>query len=517
MKEKIKETSNQKWNFSFRPIFLRILLCGALIIVTVLFGGGFIVVNKMSDEVNNEIIKIKNQVEYRIEQSIALLDSLAILPDYYDPNIAPIEKVRKLDVIGPKLGYFLTCYVDSDIFVHSSDLEPASLASRDYLQKLFSTGETQVTDSFAAGADGVTLNYTVAVPLKDAEGNITGCLFSAIYFDEIVDMLNEATSFTGVNATLIGSKGQIMSSSFDLAYGDPFIDQIKDGFLFNTSTNKIETELLNKQKGSFWSFDGGTLLYSSYTRVENTNWDIICTSSFNQIFLSILPSLLLIIFICVGLCILLGWLIFSYVKKQMAAVDMLVQSVQELEKKIYQNERPDNHDFKEIIQLTSKGLTDGLTGVVTRSVFLNQLSILHKKINPNKISILCFLDLDDLKKLNDTYGHNTGDIALKSIGYILREYEKKYDGLVGRYGGDEFILFLTSLDDEKELKEVLNELVLRLNTFVSSKDHNIAIRCSLGVSKIFADSDIEKVISQADEALYFVKQNGKGYYKIYQD
>ena len=48
---------------------------------------------------------------------------------------------------------------------------------------------------------------------------------------------------------------------------------------------------------------------------------------------------------------------------------MLVQSIQELEEKIYQDERPDNMDFREIIRLTSNGLSDGLTGVVTRSVF----------------------------------------------------------------------------------------------------------------------------------------------------
>ena len=61
----------------------------------------------------------------------------------------------------------MICYVDDDILVYSDGDEPASLASRDYMQRLFSTGRKQVTDSFAAGADGVTLNYTVAVPLKD--------------------------------------------------------------------------------------------------------------------------------------------------------------------------------------------------------------------------------------------------------------------------------------------------------------------------------------------------------------
>ena len=57
-------------------------------------------------------------------------------------------------------------------------------------RQLFATGQRQVTDSFAAGADGTTLNYTVAVPLKDQHGNITGALFCAIYFDEAVQILS---------------------------------------------------------------------------------------------------------------------------------------------------------------------------------------------------------------------------------------------------------------------------------------------------------------------------------------
>ena len=68
--------------------------------------------------------------------------------------------------------------------------------------------------------------------------------------------------------------------------------------------------------------------------------------------------------------------------------------------------------FKEMIRLTSNGLSDGLTGVVTRSVFLKKRHRPSLNKHPgDKITILCFVDLDNLKKLNDTYGHKTGDTA----------------------------------------------------------------------------------------------------------
>lgn len=64
-----------------------------------------------------------------------------------------------------------------------------------------------------------------------------------------------------------------------------------------------------------------------------------------------------------------------------------------------------------------------------------------------QILALCFIDLDNLKTLNDTNGHSAGDMALKKIGSIVREYGVKYDGIAGRYGGDEFILILRDIDN----------------------------------------------------------------------
>ena len=114
-------------------------------------------------------------------------------------------------------------------------------------------------------------------------------------------------------------------------------------------------------------------------------------------------------------------------------------------------------------------------------------------------------------------GHSGGDIALKSIGYILREYEKKYDGVVGRYGGDEFVLLLTGLEDEAELRSVLDELILRFHSDISSAGQQIPVQCSVGVSLYRPGADLEQLIADADDALYFVKQNGKGYYQIHQN
>lgn len=518
MSRKLKRSgSSGKWEVSFSPIMRYSVMFCAMVMVIVLLGGAFLSFGQMKSKAELSMTGSYALISQRVGETIDLLESLANLPEFYDPEIPPIDKVRKLDQMSPYFGYMMICYVDADIIVYSDGSEPASLASRDYMQRLFSTGQRQVTDSFAAGADGATLNYTVAVPLKNQEGRITGCLFSAIYFDEVVDILEQAADASGSNVTLIGTQGQIMSSSAGLPYGSSVMQVLQGYTILGTTSDKLQEELLAAKPGTYWSIQEGRLCYTTYQRVDNTGWDILCTINFWSVFTSILPSLMLVGTLTILASIVLLWVVRHYIAGQMRVVDMLVHSIEELEKKIYQDERPDDVDFNEILRLTSNGLSDSLTGVVTRSVFLERAKEQIKKTDARLVNALLFVDMDNLKYINDTCGHSGGDIALQSIAYILREYEKKYDGVVGRYGGGEFLLLLTGLDDDSELTGILDEIVLRFQSEVGSGGQNIPIKCSIGVSIYKQDMSVEKMIADADEALYYVKQNGKGYYHIHQN
>jgi len=89
--------------------------------------------------------------------------------------------------------------------------------------------------------------------------------------------------------------------------------------------------------------------------------------------------------------------------------------------------------------------------------------------------------------------------------------------VAGRYGGDEFVLLVTGLDDEAELRSILDEIVLRFQSEIRSGGQEISIKCSIGVSVYRMGMSLEEMIADADEALYYVKQNGKGYYHIHQN
>ena len=341
-----QKKADGKWDISFAPITrYSILFCG-LVMLVVLLGGAVLSVSRMRANAEVSLAASRAQVTQRVEGTVSLLESLASLPEFYDPGLPPIDKVKKLDQMSPYFGYMMLCYVDSDIIVYSDGAEPASLASRDYMQRLFSTGQRQVTDSFAAGADGATLNYTVAVPLKDSQGKITGCLFCAIYFDEVVEILGQSAGVNGLEVTLVGTRGQIMSSSDGLPYGESIMNVLQDSVLFGTTADQLEEQLLASLPGSFWSLRDGGLYYTTYQRVENTGWDILCSVNFWTAFGETLPALCMVFGLTALVCMGLMWFVRRYIAGQMQVVDTLVHSVEELEKRGYQDERPEEVDFK---------------------------------------------------------------------------------------------------------------------------------------------------------------------------
>lgn len=511
-----KEKKNSKWQFTLKPVMKYSLLYSLIAILALIAGTCVVTVDSMKRDAASALSGSQARISRRIEETINLLESMASLPEYYDGNLSGIIKAKKLDGLVPYFGYICMCYVDEDINVYFQNSEIASLASREYMQQLFSTGKTQVTDSFAAGTDGMTLNYTVAVPLKDEQDNITGCLFCSIYFDDVEAVLKDEADINDVEITMVGSSAQIMSSTPGLAYGDSITDALQKAEFSGTTADKIQEDLLAGNSGASWNFYNDDWCYMIYGGIENTKWRMLVRTDFFARLAARIPLLLAAAAAVIVLNTCVMMLIRKYIKGQMVAVDELIHSVEELEKKIYHEEHPDNVDFNEIIKMTSSGLSDELTGVVTRSVFLNQISAFLNNADTDKINVLCFIDMDNLKKVNDTYGHAGGDIALKSIGYVLREYEKKYDGCVGRYGGDEFILFLPGIEDEEELNSIMSRFVEQLHINIKLEGIVLGIQCSVGAAVYESGLSLEELIHNADEALYSVKQNDKGNYKIFQ-
>ena len=489
-------------------------LAAAFLLVVCVTGAVFAVLD-MQDEADVSVAAAKPQIESGIEESFKLLETLADRPEFYDASVPVMDKVAILDQINERYGYFLLCFVDEDINVWDAS-GPASLASRDFMQKLYSTGTRLVTDSFAAGADGVTLNYTVLVPLFDGD-KMTGSLFVSLYFDDMVDVLERSASSEDVSSVLVGSRGQVMSSSSGFAYDDRFLDPIRSHIAFGMTADAIEEELLSLNPVSFWTVDGLDLRYYAVEPIANTSWDAVCVTSFWAAYAKIMRALAPFVAIVLALIAGAFMLLRADFARQTENARMLEQSVEDLQKTMFDERHRGDADVTDILELTSSGLSDGLTGVVTRSVFSSRLENLLEDAHGGSLYALCFVDLDDFKHVNDAYGHAAGDAALKNVGYVLRTYERRYDGLVGRYGGDEFVLLMTDLDDEDELLDVLAGMVADLSLDLQFGDEAFKLHCSVGAAVWDGAIGIDELTEQADQALYRAKHQGKGRFSVFGD
>lgn len=120
------------------------------------------------------------------------------------------------------------------------------------------------------------------------------------------------------------------------------------------------------------------------------------------------------------------------------------------------------------------------------------------------------VDIDDFKKINDTYGHNIGDEVILHVASVLQAQVREED-LVARYGGEEFIVYLPSTSRETAT-QVANRLVdaTRNNQISSSDGNNIPITISLGgFEKSESELDFDSIFSNADKQLYMAKSSGK--------
>lgn len=142
---------------------------------------------------------------------------------------------------------------------------------------------------------------------------------------------------------------------------------------------------------------------------------------------------------------------------------------------------------------------DELTGILNRRGVLS-------RIKDVKFGSILFLDVDRFKKINDTYGHEFGDFVLSEIGKILKETYRKSD-IVGRWGGEEFIVVLPETPYEDALK-----LAEKLRKIIENHDFKgVKVTISIGVSEY--TGDIEDSLKRADKALYDAKNSGRNQVK----
>jgi diguanylate cyclase (GGDEF)-like protein/PAS domain S-box-containing protein len=159
---------------------------------------------------------------------------------------------------------------------------------------------------------------------------------------------------------------------------------------------------------------------------------------------------------------------------------------------------------------------DSLTGLPNRRLFSKQLeeSIIKAQNNNILLSVM-FLDVDRFKNVNDSLGHEIGDLLLQGVAQRLKSCLRDRD-VIARWGGDEFTLILNQIGNLEEPAKIGQRLLDALQSPFNIQDHQLHVRCSIGIAVYPKDGETaETLIKNADAALYRTKQKGKNNYNFY--
>lgn len=161
-------------------------------------------------------------------------------------------------------------------------------------------------------------------------------------------------------------------------------------------------------------------------------------------------------------------------------------------------------------RLHRMAMTDALTGVANRRrlVHLGQLALGHAVAMGESLSLIA-LDVDHFKRVNDTYGHPVGDQVLIRLASVCQQALRQVDHL-GRMGGEEFVVILPGSDAAaaSQVAERLRQEIHALN--FEDLASGLKVTISLGVTQAMpSDSDLDRLIARADEALYLAKHGGR--------
>ena len=205
--------------------------------------------------------------------------------------------------------------------------------------------------------------------------------------------------------------------------------------------------------------------------------------------------------------------------------NLLMQQLQNAVEKLEQEEqiRKINHSLEQA------AVTDYLTGMNNREGFFAKVREWIKGSDVKDMTFL-YIDLDNFKFYNDTFGHDIGDLILKQVAELII-HNAKNEGVASRFGGDEFVILLPYVDEKRAMRlgnKILSELIAKkgyANEIEAAgvDDVNIPkeklLSCSIGIAALkdaCAPEQISTAIKHADEVLYSIKHSTKGAVKYWQ-
>ena len=173
---------------------------------------------------------------------------------------------------------------------------------------------------------------------------------------------------------------------------------------------------------------------------------------------------------------------------------------------------PDRNREQEAYYLTPAARDAG-TGLLNKRAW-TEYTIEQLNRKDGQVRWLVIIEIDDFKHINDTYGHIFGDQVIRRVAEIMQELVGQR-GVIGRFGGDEYVIVLEKVETREQLKTLLKTIAKELALAFDPKTH---VTASIGVSEYPVDgNEYEELMRKADKALYLAKEKGKNRHIIYEE
>jgi diguanylate cyclase (GGDEF)-like protein/PAS domain S-box-containing protein len=171
-------------------------------------------------------------------------------------------------------------------------------------------------------------------------------------------------------------------------------------------------------------------------------------------------------------------------------------------------------------ELSHRALHDGLTGLPNRQLFMDRLdhALAQRSRGEDEQLAVLFLDVDDLKTINDSFGHSAGDAVIRQVGATLAAALRPGD-TIARHAGDEFTVLCETVPGEETALVLAERLLAALGEPVDAEGHRVAVRASVGVAvaRPGTGTAAEALLAAADDALLRAKELGKQRVQLYDE
>ncbi|EPT9247977.1 GGDEF domain-containing protein [Photobacterium damselae subsp. damselae] len=456
--------------------------------------------------VHGNLTTAYNHISSLVTEQTDLLDALASDPILINKHIPFNYKETLLTPYQNSFDLEVLAITDCKGNIYSKkDGQNRNIYHRDYFQQALKTNQLTMSELLYSNVSKSHV-YILCKPLKS---NI-GMIISSISLDEVSTILNTMLDDSIYNV-LINYDGDIISHAYDQNKVHLNIFK-KNSFTFDQiDTRKIA---LGQRVGGYSIDENSALTYSLYTPLKNTPWVLVSKINYNKYLMD--EAAVFFISLFIGLFV-SG--IFAYkLRTNIFSITKPVDNFIEDSRLFLPQSSDDNliNHLNDIMNISRDGMYCSRTHVLNRKYFLLHGNFLMQE-HKTRYALL-FIDLDNLKQINDNLGHKYGDDVISCFAHQIRTTFDHPDDLIGRYGGDEFIVLTSNFKTTAQLTDKVSQLINQVSGSISNGQHKIDFSTSIGIAlNTKANETIITMINHADKAVYQSKREGKACYRFYQD